>query len=275
MRFLWFYTVGAGPSVAAANKNALAELANRLQVNIQSTSQQFVDAQASGNEFYLALDVKQISKEFSFTRVERVKTSYEASNHTHYTLVKVDKLSFFADMHQALAAKLALFGEINATTKREQLTRLLQFNQQRQALFADLYLLQAYQQPVDALAEQIRALQKRFVDLAKRTNIYMINTSSTLTFAVSERLQKSGFLISNDEPLTSSSEPLKVVVSEVNTWQGQDQFHHSLKQQAQISFVYQQQLIFQLNLSAQAMAKELTQAQKRVWHRLIAQLGAL
>jgi hypothetical protein len=64
-------------------------------------------------------------------------------------------------------------------------------------------------------------------------------------------------------------------VSEVNTWQGQDQFHHSLKQQAQISFVYQQQLIFQLNLSAQAMAKDLTQAQKRVWHRLIAQLGAL
>ena len=47
----WFYTIGAGPSAAVAKQNALAELANRLQVKVQATSQQFVDAQASGNQF--------------------------------------------------------------------------------------------------------------------------------------------------------------------------------------------------------------------------------
>ena len=72
-----------------------------------------------------------------------------------------------------------------------------------------------------------------------------------------------------------SSEPLKVVISDINTWRGQDQFHHSIKQRAQVSFIYQQQIIFQLNLSAQVMAKEVELAQQQVWQRLTAQLKAL
>ena len=129
-----------------------------------------------------------------------MQSSYEASNQTHYRLIKVDKQSFFADMQQRLTAKLALFSGVDSKNTSEQLTRLLQFNQQRQALFADLYLLQAYQQPVDALATQLRQRQQRFLILAQNTKIDVINSASDLADAVTERLQKSGFLLFDNDP---------------------------------------------------------------------------
>ena len=260
----WFYTVGAGSDITEAKKNALGDLATRISVSIQSTSQQFVDAQQQGTEFYLELDTKQSSSTVQFNRVEVLRKDFEESTQTHYILARVDKDSFFDARLQALTQTLSSLDFDASTPLPQSLEKLLKFNWQKQQLAAQLYLLQAYEQPITLQQAKFEQLNQSFNTLASQINIELYSPSTKLQSLLTAWLQKAGFSFSRKE----QQPVLSLAASDINTWSGQDQFHYAVKQQTQLVFAFANNVIVERTLVTQAYSTELTQAEAAAWQKL-------
>ena len=263
---MWFYSVGSGSSISEARKHALGEIAARLKVQIQSSSQQFVDAQQKQSPFYLELDIKQVSSAFEFNRVEDLRSSFDTDHNVHYVLTRVNKNSFFEQQEQVLAKQLAHFSELTDTETA--LKRLFEYNLLKNKLHSELYLLKAYNIEVEDLKESLAKADQMFKKLAAATPITINSSSVPVNQIIQGWLSKAGF----DLFKTSDDANLKVTTTGLNTWQGQDKFHHAIKQEVTLVFSYAGQILLTRDLSATAYARAQEQAQTIAWQRLTEQL---
>lgn len=256
---LWFYSVGSGTDANDARTSALAELTSRLAVTVQSTSQQFVSSsnnnqgQASA-DFYLDIDTKQKSNQYSFNRVEVLRQFYDETHKVHYVLARINKDVFFEQLHSQLLTKIERLKPTNDFTNNTatDLEKLIRFNWQKRSIVQDLAVLKAYQQDVEQIDLALNIMEREFTELANNTQVNLISSNTAELAELKRWLNQAGFNISTK----TQSAPLTLFVTSINDWQGQDQFQYANKQDMQLVFVYQGQKIHQQSLSAIAFANE-------------------
>ena len=269
----WFYTLGSGVTNAEAQKNALGELANRIRVNVESTTQQFVSSSRVNNAdseqaFYLELDTKLSSDLLAFNRVEHVRHYYDDNNQRHYVLSKVDKASFFQPRSEKLQHNLDRYRFNQDSSDNEKLEKLLNFTWHKAQLTADLYLLEAYQQPTEALKQEYAVINAQFAELAGNTFVKVISPSKQLKLELSDWLKTKGFVLSADANKLS----LTLLASDINQWTGHDNFYHAIKQGFDLAFIYNNQLIAEKAYSDVTYAVTNEGAEQQSWRKLKAQL---
>ena len=273
---LWFYSVGADTDVNDARKNALAELTSRLAVTIQSTSQQFVSSANSNSseataDFYLDIDTKQKSNQYTFNRVEVVRQFYDEQHQTFYVLTRINKDVFFEQLHNQLLERVNRLKPDSelAENKAVSLEKLIKFNCQKRSLIQDLALLKAYQQDAEQIDLYLTLMQKQFGQLAAATPLKLISSNTVNLTSIKNWLSQAGFNLAT----TNKNNQLTLFVSDINQWQGEDEFQFANKQNMQLAFVYQGNVLQQQTISSIAFANDQRLANKKAEQLLNKQLN--
>lgn len=267
----WFYSVGAGDNEQHARNQALEALSTRLQVTIQTETQQFVEAKDGNTQLYLETDSLLSSSGLTFTNIEILKTAHY--NNDIVLLVKVDRQAFFQQIHNQLKNTLADFLVPNMPEQLSSaLVKIIQYQQSKTNLERKMYLLDAYAFNTQALKTLSAKLQQRASKLAElisyRVILANINQSGVeqIHQSITQHMQSIGFT-SN-----AKSHQLKVVFAGVNIQQTETPFHSAVKLSAQLHYLLDDQLIYQYPLKATAYNQNAQMAKQQALILLQAQL---
>lgn len=267
----WFYSVGAGDTEQLAINQALETLSTRLQVTIQTDTQQFVEAKDGNTQLYLETDSLLSSSGLTFTNIETVKTAHY--NNDILLLVKVDRQAFFQQIHYQLKNTLLDFLVPNVPEQLSSaLVKIIQYQQIKTNLERKMYLLEAYAFNTQDLKTLSRKLQQRASKLAQLISYRIILANinqpgvKPMHQSITQNLQSIGFT-SN-----TKSHQLKVVFAGVNIQQTETPFHSAVKLSAQLHYLLDNQLIYQYPLSATAYNQNAKMAKQQALTLLQAQL---
>ena len=265
----WFYSVGSGKTRSEAQKNALAELANRIQINVQSSTQQFVEAQNKQVDYYLELDNKFDSEQMNFNNVDVIRT--HQNKETLYVLAKVDRDSFFDAKVKRLINTLNQLEIKETAPLKQKVAKLISYNWQKQTINNEITLLSAYDIKVNIPTDLQSRIEAKSQYLAKNLNLETHipnNVSHTIKQQLMSWLTKSGLSVDKK----SNGQTLHFIATAPNHWIGKDQFNHVNKIEFEVVVLFEDEIIDKKQFSTQAFAPDPVIAKQQATEQIVRQL---
>jgi len=275
----WFYSVGSGIDVNEARFDALAQLASRIQINVQSNTQQFIEQNNQQVDYYLELDNRFSSDSFDFNNVDIVREFNDANS--IYLLVKIDRQSFFDAQAKQLSDTLNTIQLNDDDSTALRVEKLLTYRWQKNKIDNTFTLLKAYQQDINVL----EFLQKQIeLENAQTANSIKLSLNlkpdnndpnNSIRNALLDWLQQAGIksAIRVDAGFSrSANQPLEVVMTTPTYRFGQDDFHHVTHISTELTFIFQQNLLLQKQISATGFANSTSSATKQAIADIVRQI---
>ena len=265
----WFYSIGSGSTRSEAQKSALAELASRIQINVKTATQQFVEANNQDVDYYLELDNQFNSKQMNFNNIEVIRQHQD--NSYIYVLAKIDRVSFFNAKIQRLEQQLKQFQTDQSLPLKQQVSKLIAYNWQEQAIADELTLLDAYKVKPVQLADLKNQIDYNNRLLSKALNL---QTHIPADLDASLRQQLEQWLINAGLTLDHKNDGnnLMLLVTSPNQWHGQDKFNHVNKIEIELAFLFEQEIVVQKTFTAQGFAPQKENAKQQANEQLARQL---
>jgi hypothetical protein len=272
----WFYSVGMGETKQQAQQNALEELSARLQVTVDTNTQQFVEAKDGNTELYLEADTLLSTTGLIFTNIEMVKSSQY--NNEIIQLVKIDRQAFFQQQHDSLKQQLSNFlpgpeGLIKKTLKPT-LAKLIQYNQIKSNISKKISLLDSYAFNIMDLEVLTTKLQLLAQSISRTVGykIVMANVdeanATDIKFSIIKQLQTIG--ITSDQ----KEHTLSVVFAGINQEQTTTEFHFAIKMSAELIYLLDDSIIYQFPMTATVFNQSAKLAEQQALESIQVQLGS-
>ncbi|NVK24807.1 MAG: LPP20 family lipoprotein [Gammaproteobacteria bacterium] len=270
---LWFYSIGNGEDLKQAKNSALAELSTRIQIDVQTTTQQFVQANNQQVDYFLEQDNRFNSEKMSFNNVEVVR-EFKHEQGT-YVLIKVDRDSFFSAKYIAIEENFAkLLSPENLQTPDSlatKLSKVINYQWQKNWLTTQLNILNAYDIDITELNRLKQKIEQDVIEVAQQVSTTLTlpeNMAPPIRSPLEQWVTNVGFI----KKANPNSIDLQIIATSANTWQGEDRFNHVHKIEFELLFLLNQQLLSQKRFSAQAFANQAQIAQQHSIEQLIQQL---
>ncbi|GHB78386.1 hypothetical protein GCM10008107_29850 [Psychrosphaera saromensis] len=273
---LWFYSVGMGETKQQAQQNALEELSARLQVTVDSNTQQFVESKEGNTDLYLETDSLLSTTGLIFTNIEMVKSA--EYNNEIIQLIKIDRQAFFQQQHDSIKQQLTNFlpdkEELTEKNLSPTLVKLIQYNQIKSSIDNKLSLLDSYAFNTIDLAELITKLQLIAQSVSRTVGykIVMANVDQTnatdIKFSIIKQLQTIG--ITSDQ----KEHTLSIVFAGINQEQTTTEFHFAIKMSAELIYLLDDSIIYQFPMTATVFNQSAELAEQQALESIQLQLGS-
>lgn len=273
---LWFYTVGMGDNKKQAQQNALEELSSRLQVSVQSNTQQFVEAKNGTTELYLETDSLLSTTNLTFTNIDIVKSAEH--NNDVILLIKVDRQAFFGQLHNAIKQQLTSYlidnRALGIKNISPALVKLIQYNRAKPTINKTMVLLRSYSFETFELDELVIQLKQRAQTISEQVGYQVVLASNKQNYARDIRLS----LINQMQTigLTSDQHPhtLKAVFAGINLETTTTEFHSAVKMSAEIIYLLDDNIIYQTPINAISFSQTPELAEQQTFKSVQLQLGS-
>jgi hypothetical protein len=272
----WFYSVGSGENKQQAQTNALEALSSRLQVTAQSNTQQFVEAKDGNTELYLETDSLLSTSNLTFTNIDIVKTAQY--NNEVLLLVQVDRQVFFQQLHDSVKEKLTTYLIDNKAVGIKNLSpalfKLIQYNQAKSNIEKNLGLLRSYTFETFELDKLTTQLQQRALFIADKVGYQVILANSEQKQATDIELSLINQMQSMGLTSDQKAHTLKTVFSGLNIETSTTEFHTAVKMSAELIYLLDDNIIYQMPLSAVSFNQTPELAEQQTFKAIQSQLGS-
>jgi hypothetical protein len=265
-----------GETKPQAQQNALEELSARLQVKVDTNTQQFVESKQGNTDLYLETDSLLSTTGLIFTNIEMVKSA--KYNNEIIQLIKIDRQAFFQQQHDSIKQQLTNFlpdkEELTEKNLSPTLVKLIQYNQIKSSIDNKMSLLDSYAFNTIDLAELITKLQLIAQSVSRTVGykIVMANVDQTnatdIKFSIIKQLQTIG--LTSDQ----NAHTLSIVFAGINQEQTTTDFHFAIKMSAELIYLLDDSIIYQFPMTATVFNQSAKLAEQQALESIQLQLGS-
>ena len=162
-----FYSSGSGPSLHAAQQDALNNLASRLIVNLENETRTQINKIDDKVNYGYQSDSQFKTEALDFFKIEVEKSVQDGA--THHVLIAADKQQVFAAVIDKLERHLLPLVQIDLTQPKPLLANGIKLEKIAPKYQKYLSLLKAYKQDAGFVEQPLTAMQRAYRQLKTQT----------------------------------------------------------------------------------------------------------